>query len=318
MQHIRVRAGDTMTGNHNGDSISILGKSHGSFNTSNIVIDHVSASWAWDEVVSTNSKYVHDITISNSIISEGLHHSVNPSGSQACGMLVGGHNKNIIVMRNLFAHHNHRNPYLKGNSTSAVINNLIYNPHQRGIQLEDGNNYGVITSSIIGNVMIHGPSSRPDAPILQVKRDVSSAKIYQEDNITIARDGTMMQNVIWNDPTIEYQVNDKTIDLTGINVLPSSEVKDAVLKNSGARPLDRDTVDLRIVNDVKNNTGERINCVTDDGSRRCKKNAGGWPVLSNNTRKLKLPNKPHHDDDLDGYTNLEEWLHKLSSEVEYQ
>ena len=317
MQHIRVRTGDKTTGNHNGDSITVIGKSHGSYNTSNIVIDHVSASWAWDEVVSTNSEFVHDVTISNSIVSEGLHHSVNPSGSQACGVLVGGHSKNILLLRNLFAHHNHRNPYLKGDSTSAVINNLIYNPTQRGVQLEDGNNYGDVVSTIIGNVMSHGPSSRADLPILQIKRDVSSAKIFMQDNITISRLGVQIKNRVWNDSDIKYLVSDKTADLNGIQIFPSSKVNEVVLNNAGARPKDRDAVDKRVVRDVKDITGMRINCVSDDGSVRCKKNAGGWPVLAANRRKLELPANPHNDDDNDGYTNLEAWLHKFSSSVEH-
>jgi hypothetical protein len=31
---------------------------------------------------------------------------------------------------------------------------------------------------------------------------------------------------------------------------------------------------------------------------------------------LSLPSNPSGDDDGDGYTNLEEWLHKMAAEVE--
>ena len=48
----------------------------------------------------------------------------------------------------------------------------------------------------------------------------------------------------------------------------------------------------------------------------CTKNAGGWPILEENTRPLTLPDRPHQDDDNDGYTNLEEWLHDYAHQVE--
>lgn len=315
LQHIRVRPGDQTTGNHNGDAITIAGESHGSKNTSNIVIDHISASWGWDEVVSTVSRYVHDITISSSIISEGIH-VPSDSNKPAMGLLVGGRTENILITRNLLAHHNHRNPYLQGYSTSAVINNLIYNPAARGLQLEDGYNWGEVKSTVIGNVMMHGPSTMQNAAILQVKRDVTSAKIFWSDNVTLSKTGSRIDNLIWNDAKINYQVFQPTVDLSRIKVASSNEVAGVILSNSGARPLDRDAVDVRIVGDVMNGTGKRINCVTDDGSATCDLNAGGWPALASNSRKLVLPENPHGDDDYDGYTNLEEWLHEFSDELE--
>jgi len=35
-----------------------------------------------------------------------------------------------------------------------------------------------------------------------------------------------------------------------------------------------------------------------------------------NRRKLTVPDNPSGDDDGDGYTNLEEWLHGFAAEVE--
>jgi hypothetical protein len=90
--------------------------------------------------------------------------------------------------------------------------------------------------------------------------------------------------------------------------MPSSAVEDYVIANAGARPADRDSVDIRLINDVRNGTGSIIDSQDD---------VGGWPVLGRNTRVLSLlPGKPHSDNDGDGYTNLEEWLHAFAAEVE--
>ena len=48
----------------------------------------------------------------------------------------------------------------------------------------------------------------------------------------------------------------------------------------------------------------------------CSKNVGGWPVYAENYRELTIPDNPNADDDGDGYTNLEEWLHNFSAIVE--
>lgn len=66
-------------------------------------------------------------------------------------------------------------------------------------------------------------------------------------------------------------------------------------------------VDKRYVNDVINGTGSIINSQFD---------VGGWPKLAQNTRILNLPINPNGDDDSDGYTNLEEWLHAYNDTVQ--
>ena len=80
-----------------------------------------------------------------------------------------------------------------------------------------------------------------------------------------------------------------------------------MLANVGARPADRDSVDQRIIDDVRNGTGAIIDSPGD---------VGGWPALAENSRELDLPTNPNGDDDGDEYTNLEEWLHEMAAEVE--
>jgi len=58
-----------------------------------------------------------------------------------------------------------------------------------------------------------------------------------------------------------------------------------------------------------------INCVASNGSTRCNKNAGGWPVLSQNRRALTLPSN-YNSTASNGYTNLENWLHSLDLQVQ--
>jgi hypothetical protein len=85
------------------------------------------------------------------------------------------------------------------------------------------------------------------------------------------------------------------------------------LKTSGARTFEsRDSVDAKIIEDIKTGTGRIINCVADDGTSRCVLNAGGWPISGVSHRPLNIPANPMGDDDGDGYTNLENWAFTFS------
>jgi hypothetical protein len=105
--------------------------------------------------------------------------------------------------------------------------------------------------------------------------------------------------------------------LSGWTPMPTANdtVLNHVLRYSGARPAQRDSVDIRVVNTVRNRNGQMINCVSADGSKRCRKNAGGWPELAQNSRAVVLPSNPDAVTS-SGYTNLELWLHQQAAVVE--
>jgi len=92
-------------------------------------------------------------------------------------------------------------------------------------------------------------------------------------------------------------------------------VYNRVLSYAGARPNDRDSADKRVISHVKNRNGSIINCVSSNGSTRCNKNAGGWPVLAQNRRAATLPSN-YNSTASNGYTNLENWLHSLDLQVQ--
>jgi hypothetical protein len=94
---------------------------------------------------------------------------------------------------------------------------------------------------------------------------------------------------------------------SGLDAMSAEEAFDWVLANAGARPADRDAVDERIVRGVIDGSGRIIDSQDE---------VGGWPSLEQNRRILTLPSNPGSDEDGDGYTNLEEWLHDFAAEVE--
>jgi hypothetical protein len=106
---------------------------------------------------------------------------------------------------------------------------------------------------------------------------------------------------------LRSKVDEPPVVVPGLMIRPAGEVRGWVLANAGARPADRDPVDARIVREVRTRTGSIPASQADVGS---------WPELPENRRKLTVPDNPHGDDDGDGYTNLEDWLHRFAAQVE--
>jgi hypothetical protein len=322
VQHIAVRAGDDEDGPlfQARDSLKINGNDL----IRNIVIDHCSVSWGIDENLEVYN-FWDNITISNTIISEPLRESFHPNGSHGLGVLINSNrdNSKIAMIGNLMAHAHGRNP--QSNAPELVlVNNVVYNA--RGIEGLLFNDHGLTSNNtVVGNVYIKGRDAISSVKPIRLMGDsqwginiLSGSKLYVADNS--APSATADPWSIVDNQTVLSRVLLEAAGIlswpAGLEALPSADVVDHVLANAGTRPAQRNEVDANVVADVKNGTGTIINCVSDDGSTRCSKNAGGWPTLASNTRRLTIPDDPHQDDDGDGYTNVEEWLHAMAAGVE--
>ena len=107
------------------DAVALLGPHAGVVGAYNVVLDHVSASWGEDELFS--SWYgAHDITISWSILSEGLNRSRHRMETHSAGLLIGDSSYNVSIYHNLLAHNDFHNPLIVGGGTHEIANNVIY------------------------------------------------------------------------------------------------------------------------------------------------------------------------------------------------
>ncbi len=302
IQHIRLRVGDDPSGPDPGrrNAFQVVGP------IANVVIDHVSASWAIDENMSvypSGDGAPSNVTISNSIISEALSNSLHPDGEHSMGLLIGQTSKAIAVIGNLFAHNNFRNPMGKGDTELLYLNNYIYNPGSNEVLVLTGDE-GPTYTSIIGNAGRRGPSTEDfDGGVrIHVYGDTDDGSQIYIANNEFESDPTISSN-----PASILVATPPRILPDPLTIRPASAVQAYVAGNAGARPADRDAVDLRIVDEVINGTGRIIDSQSE---------VGGWPTVAENGRVLTLPANPNRDDDGDGYTNLEELLHQLAAQVE--
>lgn len=241
----------------------------------NIIIDHCSGSWGLDENMSIyRHVYVKDgkelklpavnVTMQNCIFSEALD-----MYNHAFGATVGGHN--CMFNKNLFASNISRNCSVGMDGTFNFVNNLVFNWWNRTV---DGGDH-LSLYNIINNYYKPGPITPKNEPAgyriikPEPRRDKSLpvlfGKVYVSGNIV--EGNTVVTKDNWNGGVQvfeegnagEYEKlirSDKAFDMPAVTIMPTREVYDYVLKNSGATLPIRDAVDERVVETVK--TGKAI------------------------------------------------------------
>jgi hypothetical protein len=303
IQHLRCRGGDA-SGVSDNDCFE-------EWQGYNVVLDHVSMSWAKDENVSTwpYNGPVRDMTVANSILTENMG-----SGS----LLFGDNTANNLVIGSLLASNPDRDPYVKGGAAAAVVNNLIYNwCGNNPTATADPEGRGPAQMAVVGNVYKRGPSS-PGAsmrPIWVFGSSKAGTRVYVADNRDSRVNGGLPPADPWS--LVSNGLGAAAVAAApplwpaGLAAAASGAVEARVLAGAGAWPAARDAVDARVVGQAAAGAGGA--CITSQSQ------VGGYPAPAPAARTAAaagMPANPGGDDDGDGYTNLEEWLHALARAAE--
>lgn len=331
IRFLAIRAGPPSAG----DGIMILASA--AHDTYNIVIDHNSVSWAVNRNLATWYD-VHDISIQWNVFSEGLNCSIHPKGCHSKGALLGGYasdeNKdkpgagNVSFHHNLMAHNGERNPLVSTSGITDVVNNVVYNPFGSFSHVDLQHQLTVIPVNYVGNYFKPGTDTNPGKFGIDIaSQKVLGARIYVLGNIGPQRLDAAQAEIDIVDPDARpYIVSIRNPGVL-VTTTSASEAYDQVLANAGASMglscdgvffLRRDAIDVRIVADVINGTGNII----DDPSE-----VGGWLTIAPSSAcddadqdgmpdlweqkygfDVDDPSDALADRDGDGYTNIEEYL----------
>lgn len=324
VRYLHIRAGDDPAGTDPASrgGVGFYGDAPSDPGVYNVVVDHLSLSWSIDELADTWYKNVHDVTVSNSIISEALYDSIHPMGPQSTAIIVGEDSQRISYIRNLLASNYSRNPYFKAGTSTELINNVVYHwgygtgGHDAAWAMADLSDYDHVGKpafhTFIGNNYKCGPDSECSfAPIFSSAGSdalPSGSKIFVKSNLGPRRtaDSLPEWDITNGLPKDKYCTSQPPL-YSGASAVSGEKAYTDVLQNAGAYPKYRDAVDTRIVQEVQSGGGRFINCVAPDGTARCEKNAGGWPQYQMVRIAHQLPANPNSLQP-SGYTALEEWL----------
>ncbi len=269
IRYLRFRMGDRMQnkgkvdGSGSDDAFGGIGKK-------NIILDHCSMSWSTDEVCTVYNG--DSTTLQWNIIAEPLNYSYHfETGDKdfenhGYGGIWGG--KHMSAHHNLFAHCVSRNPRFAGiRSTGEELvdyrNNVLYNWGQNNIYGGEGGNY-----NLVNNYYKYGPSTSRNVWFRIVNpsktETIGFGKYHVEGNFVSGSDEVTKENRkgvhMGNggtdaDKTVALQ--EKPFANEVIRPQSAKEAYESVLMSAGAS-FRRDTLDQRIINDVKNGTGRII------------------------------------------------------------
>lgn len=295
VRFLRFRLGDKSR--YEGDAITAT-------RHRDIIVDHCSMSWATDECASFYDNT--NFTLQWSIISESLNHSVHQKGDHGYGGIWGG--MGASFHHNLLAHHNSRLPRFcgaryHGHPEKEIVdfrNNVIYNWMGNSSYAGERGQH-----NIVGNYYKPGPAT-PDDNISRILEP------YQPYGKFFIATNTMDQspevtNDNWKGVACDDLDSVKALapfPVTPVNTSEATVALNMVLNHAGAS-LRRDTVDKRIVEEVRTGTAHFGN--DRKGIIDSQDDVGGWPDL----QATKAP----ADGDRDGISD--EWEHRMNLRSDY-
>jgi len=282
VRYMRFRGGDINCPAMQGDSFWVD-------KSKDVIVDHVSSSWSVDETLSVTES--DRVTVQWSFITESLNNSchLNDAGTgferHGYGALIRYGSGRISYHHNLFAHHFNRNPRVGDDITLDFVNNVIYD-WGTDASYSGGAGEGITKVNYIGNYLVAGPNT----PVAKRARAFNGGSvntwIYQDGNVIDSnlngtRDGTntgwamfanlyTQQNAPLDLRSEEKNDEDTASAAIDINATSAETAYTGVLLSAGSSRV-RDTVDARMTNDVRSETGAMIDS---------QNQVGGFPTLN--------------------------------------
>lgn len=302
VRHVRVRT------DLNGDKPG----SNGSFlyeRSTDVIFDHVSGSWALDQIMSGYSDNDR-ISITNSIFAKGV-----PKHDK-CALLASDPDpskpQKLSFIGNLCAHNGDRNPDVNFPPRSCVelVNNVFYNANSQFTEVHEL--FGGTPVNIVANVYKAGPDTRVGRAAVDrvLIGSTGKSRIYMSGN---ALDGT---DELATAPALSAASPAPVCPLT-LAPLAARQAYERVLSSSGAFP--RDSFDRKTVGEVRNGGGSIMKGEGRIGPRRLPEIAGGEPYADNDRDGMAdswerangtdpRRSDPWQDANSNGWTNMDEFL----------
>lgn len=332
LRGIRIRTGDSAAQKQT-DCLEIYNTDPGD-NCYNIVIDHCSFSWSTDENLAIMGRYIggrgadntlaknwdrenttRDVTVQWCINSEGL---LTPEIKKSRGALI-KFIRSFSYHHNLMAHNAApRNPRLQGHvdTIKDVVNNVIYNTSRYGTGPSDH-----VRFNYVGNYQKSGSDTQESYSVGSYGKP-SPFTVYLKGNYHSDRRTSDRQDErLVLEPLYWEQVVAIPYPTPPVRTTTAPQAYEEVLKYAGCIIPRRDSVDERIIEEVRAGTGRIKTSVRDTGGYP--KLTGGVPPKDADRDGMPDAWETRHgldpvngadgnqDRDGDGYTNVEEYINSL-------
>lgn len=286
IRHLRVRCGENGKEKKSGWEVDGISTNA----AKDVIVDHCSISWATDEnLTASGPRFTgdtpddwrentsHRITFSHCIIAEGLKNSTHAKGVHSMGSLIHDNTSDILIYGNLYISNNDRNPVFKAGARGAVVNNLIHNPGMYAFTYStvarewEGREMQRGMISVTGNVLRQGQDTRRHG----FSRLRGPCDVWFSDNQMLGRGGEELPPRIdftngRGKPSTAEETGASIVDKAptwpdGLTAKAAAQTTAWVTENAGARPWDRDAVDLRLLAEARTGGGRIIDSEAEVG-----------------------------------------------------
>jgi hypothetical protein len=323
-----------------GDELKQESDAFGGRDRKNVIIDHCSVSWSVDECLSFYN--IENLTVQWCLLSESLYMSVHSKGAHGYGGIWGG--RNASFHHNLLAHHSSRNPRFAGGETDSCVNvdfrnNVIYN---WGFNSAYGGENGKI--NIVNNYYKAGPATKSGVRYRIIEPSDLLGRWYVDGNYVDGNAAITANNWsggVQGDFSTRTEIKALSpFPFTAITSQSAQDAYESVLKYAGAILPKRDSLDNRIINEVRTGTAtktgrnysiiQKLDTTVIRGIIDTQVEAGGWPLLNSSLPPLDTDHDGMPDDwekanglnindpsdrnllNAEGFTKLEEYLNSVS------
>ncbi len=299
----------------------------------NVIIDHCSMSWSIDETFQVWD-YSENITVQWSMITESLDNAGHPDGGpHGYGAILKSriNNAGISFHHNLLAHHRSRNPKFTSDAGNTARfdfrNNIVYNHGTRPALSGESDDMPRIRVNFVGNYFKYGPDTESNKmdKLLFIQYQ-GEPQYYLQDNFVESFSAVTNDNWLgveyWQTNLQESDIRVNTpFAAPPVVTQSATEAYEFVLDYAGAIMPMRDAVDIRMVANVRNRSGQHIDSQSAVGSWPTYA-AGSYPQDSDNdgmpddwetANGLNPNNSGDANGDIngDGYTNIEAYINSL-------
>jgi pectate lyase len=316
LQHLRVRPGSTL-GSTDPDAIWVE-------ESTNVIIDHVTASWGVDETISVT----HDsdnVTVQWSTMTQGLFnagHSGDDGVGHSYGSLING--GRYSFHHNLYAHSKARHPRAQDSGNRYLmldwVNNVVFNP---GDEFGNSDSNDPYDMNMVGNYGIKGPQSGSNTSYLMRPQDVDS-RFYVDGNYMDADQDLLLDgnpvngNAVFR-PGGAWTLMPSRFDYPPVTTYAAEQAYIQVMSRAGANNY-RDAIDKRTIRTVFNHLPGFIDTQAEwggwpalpSGSPAPDANGDGVPDAWATANGFSTSTPLNSTFAPDGYTYLEKYIHSLT------
>jgi hypothetical protein len=266
VRYLRCRPGDVNGTNFQGDSFDFV-------NATNVIADHISATWSVDECLSPT--HFENVTVQWCLIAEAMNKSVHVKGPHGYGSLIKYTDKMVTFHHNLYAHNMSRNARPGSSVKLDFVNNVVYdwggfcgyNGDDTAEEIAVGGLYFTNALNYVSNCFVTGPNTGTSHQSNAFDSGVTNALqcwIFQSGNYMDSNRNSVLDgsDTGWGMFTgIFTQLGSRYAPLPQITADNPTTAYERVLAFVGASQS-RDSADNRVIRTVRNHNGSIIDFIS--------------------------------------------------------